>query len=318
MTNLSAFNGRLAGRVVAAASVIVLASLSVGACAQTLGIEDTTLAPDPSACFEEVVPYLWFFVNDIREDGEYPLAVIPQSAFTSLRDAFGVKADPTRGHVVADARTCEKSTGVRDGGPGDAGGVTFALRVGSETLPSNFFINNDGRPDRDLKTTQTIVSLGGLLNAPAEQGTLTAFPADLEGSPSSSKTILVRPGYLTTLRMEPSAGVPTPEVSPVPGRWSCVGSVLPPKPTSKTKFRITAKITDFSTGLRAAPAPDIRIRVCDPTSFGCDLADNETPDTVSGADGIAEIDVENDGSGAWRGFLVVKGKVRKTTPKCRL
>jgi hypothetical protein len=305
----------LRGSALLGLGALVLAS--TGACAQVLGIEDTTLSTGPveDPCLEEIVPYLWYFVNNIREDGTFPLSVIPASSFAGLRAAFGQADDPTKGHVVADARDCRPNAGLRDGGPGDAGGVQFQFRFGPQTLDSNFFIDNSGQPNRDLTETQDIVSLGGLLNAPAEAGTILAIPNDLGGAASSSKSIRAQAGYLTTLRMEPTAGLPVPDgVDPIPERWNCVGNVSQSPASTESFVTITANISDFSTQMAATPG--IRFRVCRASDFGCDLLDGETPDAVSDENSVAKIRVPIDANGEWNGYLIVKGKVRKTTAEC--
>lgn len=315
---------RSSTRTLAVTAVVLASAFAISACAAALGIEDTKLDPLAGAggggaidpCFEPIVPYLWFFTNDITQDSQFPLFVVPQSSFGGILGAYGKSQEEGKGHIVADARAC---LGDPTKDYPSADGAQFTLTYpGREPLVSNFYLNTQLQADA-FATQTSALSLGGFLNVDALQGRLAVTPLDLGKQISSQKTIYVRANYLTTLRMDPSVGAPTPQIgeglTAIPERWSCVGSVTNPPKTTQASLKINALVLDFASGGQAV-APNIGFRVCSASDPGCGSSDSEKPDYVSDDKGQVSIDVTPDGEGAWRGYLVVKGLVRKVSAEC--
>lgn len=306
---------RRIAKALALAALGTLAASSVGGCAAALGIEDTKLqgvvVEDP--CLEPIIPYFWYFAQPIGTSTTFPLRVVPQATWEALVGPGGFKLDydPTRGHIVADARNCLGDPLNPDG----AAGVRFEFRPVSGVEKSNFFFGKEGSPEPGrAETSPPPFSLGGVINATEGLGPFVAIPNNLaDNAISASRAIRVRAGFLTTLRLEPNVDVPVPG-GDVPPEWACVGKVAPP---AKATAETTAIIGNVSNLVGGAPTPGIRFRICAANAFNCDLLDEETPDAVTDADGNVNISVPTPGGAPWTGYLVVKGKTRKSTPECK-
>jgi hypothetical protein len=267
-------------------------------------------------CLEPIVPSLWYFTNDITEDASFPFSVLPQSTFEGLLSAYGKVPEAGKGHILADARTCADE-GARESPSAD--GVQFTLTgTGSEPLPANFYFDSAALPD-PLATQTSLVPLGGFFNVAPAPWRIAVTPLDLGKQPSSEKNILVRPSYLTTLRMEPSVGLPTPttseELTSIPARWSCVGAVTSTPQTGRQSLKINVTVRDLASASQAV-VPNIGFHVCAAADFACATDDVKPPDFVSDEAGQVSIDVPPGPDGSWRGYLVVKGQVRKSSAAC--
>lgn len=331
MDNLSSGRSRFALRLTAIASLGLLVASSAPGCAQALGIEDTTLGPqgpvvDP--CYEEIVPYLWYFGNGIAKDEAYPLQVVPRSTFSGLLSQFGQQPDDTRGHIVADARDCVSlDLGGGATTPRPAPGVAFRFQPppgstgvdASGYVSSNFFFDDDGSPNPGRKETSTKAPLGGILNSPPGRGTVEATASDFgfDGNVTAARLISVRPGFLSTIRLEPTRGLSGPaEPLPPDNRWACVGNLGPVTPSTSESVTFSANVVPFTDPTKGVGG--IRFKVCGKNETTCDLGDNEPGIAVSDASGQARITVPTPtaSGGVFDGYIVVRGKVPTNATGC--
>lgn len=309
---------RRPGPVALASLLVVTATASTTlSCGQILGIEETTLATSESVvCDRPIIPYIWDFSSSLQADASFDLFVIPRDAFDAICATLQTTPLADRGHLSVDVRQCPKGDelppgeGVRlevFGGPADA--TEFYFR-GPQPVRSTS-ISNPG--------TEAPLTIGGFLNLPEGTREVSALPLAIneEGklnAKSAARSVTIRRGFLTTLRLEPNAGG-TKLDEPTPAGWECLGkSQTPPEPPSPspTSIKLTARLFDF-TGNGLVPTPGIKIKACGRNDQQCDITGNELPGTVATADanGLAELTLDTP-TGSFQGYIVVRGSVRKT------
>jgi hypothetical protein len=295
-----------------AALGLVLAITGATGCAQVLGIEDTRLeqgdaGPPVDPCVKPLVPYLWFFADKLNADGAYPLAVLTQETFNGIATLLtGAAPNAQRGHLSVDMRSCENA------GQFPSAAAAKLVVSGSATDATTFYITTDGTPTKDLEES-TAAGIGGVINLAAGNPIVRVQPTAF-GTSSAERAVQIRPGFLTTVRLEPNSQATVKPAAP-PAEWACVGDIAAPVSQSKTSLEITATIVDFRD--LQTPVPGVQIKVCARNDAVCDLGSGQTPDAVSDANGQATIKV-NTPNGLFDGFFVVRGAIRDTSnPACK-
>lgn len=139
---------------------------------------------------EPIIPYLWYFSRAVVSDGTYPLATFSTTGFNVILGALGATPDPARGHLSVEATDCsdQPAAGVKlDASTADASSTGFYV---IDQLPS-------------AQATRTKDGIAGYLNLPAQITTITTTP-DAIGKPDAQRSVFIKPGALTTIRLSPN------------------------------------------------------------------------------------------------------------------
>lgn len=173
----------------------------------------------PDAAGTERVGYLWYFSQPLVNTYVFPIfSMTPefrQGVIYGSLLGSNIDWDPTRGEIAINVTDCSSpvpATQEVDGvevanAPGvNAAGVHFIIdddEVIDEATRTFYF--SEGNPvwPRRLQDQVTDASgLGGFLNVPPGPIPISAVPQSL-GEPSAQDTLLVREGFLTTVRLLP-------------------------------------------------------------------------------------------------------------------
>lgn len=137
------------------------------------------------------VPYLFHLPDDgIRTMRDFPLLLIDLESFGALLQALRIQADPTLGAIAMRAFDCQG-----DPAPG------VALQTNSGGVP--FYFDN-GLPN----TTRRLTDAGGLAGFIGAVPGVTLLESELaNGTTTSTKSLIIRPGWMTSVFMRPAQGV---------------------------------------------------------------------------------------------------------------
>lgn len=274
------------------------AVMVLGACAGIVGIEDTSLAPaggaggtsggaagQPSggppgvggagaggSCSEPIEPTLLFFANPLSGQQTFPLQVLGQSVFGFLEGALDANAATDwadRGHLVVDGRGCYSADVATANPPSGGypsvlnGTFTFTAQSGAAALDGavSFGLDPSGPNPDEAGQLGPMTGQGGIFGISQAIGTASIIPGDFNDASHPSSVvqhILIRPGYLSTLRMEPTPNAKTnfADGATVPDGWGCLapGSATPVAGDST----LTVITSNFAT---QGPATDITFKL---------------------------------------------------------
>jgi hypothetical protein len=137
------------------------------------------------------VPYLFHLPDDgIRTMRDFPLLLIDLESFGALQQALRIQADPTLGAIAMRAFDCQ-------GNP--APGV--ALQTNSGGVP--FYFEN-GLPN----TTRRVTDAAGLAGFIGAVPGVTLLESELaNGTTTSTKSLIIRSSWMTSVFMRPAQGV---------------------------------------------------------------------------------------------------------------
>jgi hypothetical protein len=160
-------------------------------------LEVTGNVPASDGGTEPIIPYIWHFYQAIVQSGTYPLQTFSTEEFAGLISTVqsGATADPAKGHLAVQATDCTNTpaAGLKlsvSPAPGSEG-LLFALRGTSET------------PTAGLDTTDGS-GLVGVFNLDPQNTTLSINRTIGSTELASVQSVLIRAGWLTTIRMQPN------------------------------------------------------------------------------------------------------------------
>jgi hypothetical protein len=173
---------------------------------------------DSASTDEQRVGYLWYFSEPLTETYIFPIQSMTQTfRDDALYGTSPVARDPERGEIAINVTDCSEpdppTTELSDGevvksAPGvNAPDVHFELTddafADEDTVA--FYLSNSlfAFPSKEDKQVTDASGLGGFLNVKPGSVPISAVPRSL-GSPSATDQLLVRAGFLTTLRFPPA------------------------------------------------------------------------------------------------------------------
>jgi hypothetical protein len=145
---------------------------------------------------EQIVPYIWAFYEPIAQDGEYPLATFSTEEFGLLVNTVqnGATPDPGRGHLAVQATDCTNTA---------AAGLSLSLIPSADAEGLGFALSGSGEtPTAGLNVTDG-TGLVGIFNLRAGNTQVTMTRVSTS-QPTGAQTVIVRPGWLSTIRMQPN------------------------------------------------------------------------------------------------------------------
>jgi hypothetical protein len=140
-------------------------------------------------------PILYFFPARMRAGARLPgLSLLPVGAVGALGAAAGAELDPTRGHILLNAVSCDGE---------NAEGVQFASKLADE-LAIQFYV--DGGLAVAGLTATTAAGNGGYVNFPLGGASITVSKQGIEGSEGElgSVSLLVRAGFISMAWFAPA------------------------------------------------------------------------------------------------------------------
>lgn len=276
------------------------------ACASVLGIEETTLGEEDAGvafnCEEPIIPYVWYFADELSADSTFALFVLRNDVFNGIAGQLSTSVDPGKGHLSVDVRNC-----ITDPQLGFLQAKDVKLELQQPQANATEFYISDGIP---TQTDRTKDGIGGFLNLNPGNIVVRTVPTAIN-LPAAERALAIRSGFLTTLRLEPNSNVDQVPPSP-PAAWACVGSVPEPPNASTSTIKLTALIFDFTQLPNTVPVAGVSLKACGRNDPLCDIRGNEAAGVVAKSDATGTAVLTLDASsGSFDGYVVVRGNVRK-------